>query len=618
MENTEFKYLKRCVIGAALVALAWSAQSAWRWTHFDYTTFDLAFYVQALDGFLHGRNWSSLLGVKPFGNHADFIILLILPVYAVFQHPLTLVVVQNVALAACLPLGWKIARQFGWSSSSAFWLAMLLLLNPILTFVALHEFHPEAFAAPLWLAIYWSWQRKNLRMFWLSLVLFVSCKENLGLIAGAWCFTRLFTKPSRQIVLQWSILPGIFIALWMAAYLFWLGPKWNAGNVDFAALYSHLHEKGLLRGAIDMLGSSLRGNMLWMLLLPMLLLPLRRPLALLPALPILLQHLLSWRASEWTIYYHYAAPLLPIFWIATLEVLRPEAGRRWYLTPLFFLVLANGGAFLFAGTLDWYLTPLFSPTNQLAEKQAIVQQMPKSASVVAPLPFQSHLADRAEIYSLHLVMKGLKTLSRQRYEPPPSTDYVVLDYDDVITLDPQSGYYHPEMWTKTGEAIPSSDVLLHRFLARADWEVDSVGALTVWKKGRREEIPPDNAVPVQKDLIDPGTDLISIFAENDNGLTRIISQWRFRSERRKIPWLQVVVTNPATGEKRIFTRGLCCAEARPDGTIWCDEWTMLEDADNIGVDWKYQGIFEDHATRAYTHAPATSGNVQTIDISWKP
>src|SRR5256885_15003487 len=70
-----------------------------------------------------------------------------------------------------------------------------------------------------------------------------------------------------------------------------------------------------------------------------------RPHWLLIAAPILLQHLLSWRSSEWTIYFHYAAPLLPLFWIALAESLAalnrrsslPLALRR----GLFWLVLAT-------------------------------------------------------------------------------------------------------------------------------------------------------------------------------------------------------------------------------------------------------------------------------------
>src|SRR4030095_17046563 len=42
---------------------------------------------------------------------------------------------------------------------------------------------------------------------------------------------------------------------------------------------------------------------------------------LLSVAPVLLQHLLSWRSSEWMIYFHYGAPLLPLFWIASVQAL---------------------------------------------------------------------------------------------------------------------------------------------------------------------------------------------------------------------------------------------------------------------------------------------------------
>src|SRR5205814_8322297 len=71
---------------------------------------------------------------------------------------------------------------------------------------------------------------------------------------------------------------------------------------------------------VGSLGQSLRyGNLLWALLLPFLGLPVLRPRWLLIGAPILLQHLLSWRSSEWQIYFHYAAPLIPLFWIGMAE-----------------------------------------------------------------------------------------------------------------------------------------------------------------------------------------------------------------------------------------------------------------------------------------------------------
>src|SRR4029077_15205246 len=102
-----------------------------------------------------------------------------------------------------------------------------------------------------------------------------------------------------------------------------------------------------------------------------------------------------------------------------------------------------------------------------ARKQYFVDRIPATASVVAPLPYLSHLAMREKLYSLHYILKGLKTLSRERYEPPPPTDFVVIDYNDSATFDATAGYYHPTMKTVDGSIVPSSDQLLRDFLGGA-------------------------------------------------------------------------------------------------------------------------------------------------------
>ncbi len=607
-------------LAVVITALIWTFQSWWRWSHFQYTTFDLAFYVQALDGFSHGRNWSSLLGVQPFGNHADFIILLLWPIYAVFHHPITLVAVQSLALAACLPLGWCICLEAGWNARRSLALAAILLVNPVITFVAIHEFHPEAFAAPLWLAVYLSWQRKDQRLFWITLVLFLSCKENLGLVAGTWFLVRFLTSPRDVADWKWSLWPGLFTGIWMAVYLFWLGPKWNAGNVDFGALYSHLREKGLMAGALGNLSQSLRGNLIWALLLPMLLLPLRRPLAVLPALPILLQHLLSWRSSEWGIYFHYAAPLLPVFWIAAVEALdfTRETGAPWFRSWPCWLLVANGTCFFAVGTPSIFFAAFSARDPILDQKRAIVESVPANASILAPLPFLSQLAQRSDVYSLHLVMKGLKTLSRQVYTPASPTDLVILDYSDPITFDSVSGYYHPAMRLRTGTIVPSSDVLIHQFLARAEWEIESVGPLTVWTKTNvapsRPAPPPQ---PLQRGLIDPATDLVSVSAINNNGQIQVITTWSFRSPRNKIPWMTVAAMQPDTGEKRLFVRGLACPEGRPDGTTWTDTWNLPADFDITPGEWNLLALFTDNASHAYARKAAEPQVQVIVKIPWK-
>src|SRR5260370_12611825 len=106
-------------------------------------------------------------------------------------------------------------------------------------------------------------------------------------------------------------------------------PSANSGSIDYVTLYDQLgtSPENILINAIarpQLIGRALlqsltHGNLVWGLLLPFLCLPLLRPRWIVIAAPILLQHLLYWRSSESLIYFHYAQPLLPLFWISSHE-----------------------------------------------------------------------------------------------------------------------------------------------------------------------------------------------------------------------------------------------------------------------------------------------------------
>src|SRR3954449_3540953 len=71
-----------------------------RWANFEYRTFDLAYYVQAIWQLVHGRFEVSVEHVPLLGNHVEPIVFLIAPLFAVCQHPMVFVLVQNLALAS--------------------------------------------------------------------------------------------------------------------------------------------------------------------------------------------------------------------------------------------------------------------------------------------------------------------------------------------------------------------------------------------------------------------------------------------------------------------------------------------------------------------------------------
>src|SRR5437667_139870 len=100
----------------------------------------------------------------------------------------------------------------------------------------------------------------------------------------------------------------------------------------------------------------------------------------------------------------------------------------------------------------------------------------------------------------------LNTLSRSSYQPPSSTDFVLIDYSDSATFDSGAGFYHPTMKTVDGRINPSSDRLLHDFLKRAVWTSDEQDELTLLRNlGSRK-------APVTGEQSSPADDESGVFS----------------------------------------------------------------------------------------------------------
>jgi uncharacterized membrane protein len=565
------------------VACTWA--SCARWANFEYRTFDLAYYAQALWQLIHGRFQVSVEDVPLLGNHVEPIVFLIAPLFLIFRHPLVFVVVQNAALASMGPVAFSIGRRLGLDRTTALLLAGAMLITPAAAYIALHEFHPEAFAAPFLLLLIRARLRGSLRAHWGWLIAILACKENMALLMTAYCAVHVVLERKRPLaeLRAWYLWPMALSILWFVLCTKWITPTLNPGSIDYLALYDRLGDSAgdILLKAITqphrILGALFHalshGNLLWALLLPFLALPCLRPRWLLITTPILLQHLLSWRSSEWTIYFHYAAPLLPLFWMGLAE----GAGTidRWPFVParvrrsLPLLVVA---ACVVAQTLlgpasDIAATAANWSTGKQtrARKQAFIRQIPPEASLLAPLPYLSHLAMREELHSLHYVLKGLKTLSRSAYSPPPPTDFVLIDYDDSATFDPIAGYYHPAMKTADGRVIPSSDRLLHEFLRRCPWTVRTSDELTLLQQTKTAvESPPLTASSGGRVEITAGTTLTAITKSSDElteqGL-EVQLNWDFQEPREVFPWMFLRLTPRDRRNGIIISRGLCAPEA---------------------------------------------------------
>ena len=606
---------------AVIFFLVWTWTSCARWADFQYRSFDLAYYVQAIWQLIHGRFDVSVENVPLLGNHVEPIVFLFAPLLAIFRHPMVFVAVQNALLASMGPIGYSIARHLGFDNKQACLLGVAILLAPAAGFIALHEFHPEALTAPFLLLMLQARMTKSLRRHWLWFSAVLACKENMAPLLVVYCATFFILERDRTFVerCRWYAWPMSVAILWLVICVRVITPALNSGNIDYLGLYDRLGTSAgnILVNAFarpQLIGQALleslsHGNLVWGLLFPFLCLPLLRPRWILIATPILLQHLLSWRSSEWMIHLHYGAPLLPLFWIASVEAI--AAFDRWKLPPLlprivpWLIVSACLIAQFWLGLLssivsknaDW-----LQGGAERARKNAFIAQIPPASSVVAPLPYLSHLAMREKLYSLHYILKGLKTLSRSSYEPPAPADFVLIDYRDTATFDPSAGFYHPTMKTADGRIVPSSDRLLHDFLKRTTWTAQSQDELTLLRNtgGAMTDVTSKESFSNEAPVFTVGANqLLGIETGNKTvsppQLLGIRLLWRFQSERDVFPWMLLRVSRD---EKRtLFVKGLC-APAAGEGTH-LENWTVTTTGLAPG-DYILEALFLDNSKQAWS------------------
>ena len=615
-----------------------------RWANFEYRTFDLAYYVQAIWQLIHGRFRVSVEPVPLLGNHVEPIIFSFAPLFFLFRHPMLFIVVQNAALASMGPLGYDIAKRLGFDRKESCLLGALLLITPAASYIALHEFHPEALTAPLLLLMFQARLVNSVGRHWLWFIAVLSCKENMALLLAAYCAVQWIAEWKRGFaeLRKWYVWPMAVAIVWFILCTQVITPALNPGNIDYLALYDRLGSSpaDILRKSITqpqlvaraLAHSLIRGNLLWALLCPFLFLPLLKPRWLIIATPVLLQHLLSWRSSEWMIFFHYAAPLLPLFWIALVESIAALQRRKWLTAStgpglLWILVAASVIAQAWLGPLasigataaDW-----FAGQSDRARKNAFTAQIPSQASVVAPFPYLTHLAMREKLYSLHYILKGLKTLSRASYEPPAPTDFVLIDYLDSSTFDAGAGYYHPTMKTVDGRIIPSSDRLLNDFLKRSRWRADSRDELTLLKQivdatsasrggvgsPEPERVPGDAGAPPSilsaKNIAEIATHTHLVAIEKSSNVfskgvpLEVRLHWNFDGERDVFPWMLLKFTNQQTGRAIVITKGLCAPEVTARDYI--ETWRVTE-AHNLPVaDYSVEALFTDNSKRAWFEA----------------
>ncbi len=427
-------------------AMMYSFLLVYRHVHLGYIDWDTAFYVQSLWNLLHGTAYSSLFDYHCFGGHAEFINLLVLPLFALFQHPLLFSFIEVVffSLSAWL-LYLMIEKDL--DRGPALLITLAYLIFPANFFGMTHDICSESLTPFFFLTAVFFYRQKDLARFYVSIFFLLIIKENIPLIVmmfGLWGLTARDRDKMRWggIPLAVALVYFIIVVKWVIPYFHGTEshPLWVRFRSFGATPEAFMSNIFRMETWAAVLFSPANINYIIALFGILLLPALLSPSILLLIAPILLYHLLSSGFAEKTIYYYYGLTLTPAIFLATAQTLKKFNVSRFFQWGISAIFLASTIFHLYSLSPVWMGKMGFYASPGVIDQWRLVHMIPADAPVIATFKFLPPLALRDQLYSFHkvydrayqdpAVMKWSDFNTNKIFEVPVNVQYALIDFDD--------------------------------------------------------------------------------------------------------------------------------------------------------------------------------------------
>lgn len=420
---------------------------------FGYYDWDFASDISVLWNSVHGRLfYHSFLDQIIFFGHLYFIIILIIPIYAIFQHPLTPLFLQSIFLGlAAYPL--YILARAKLNNMFALAISLAYLLYPSLGYINLFETHFEIYEIFfLFFALYY-FEKENFTKFIIFTLLAIACKENVSLVVFMLGFYALVRKRSKK----WILVPSLLGVLWfflaikvVIPYFAKDSAKLYQGGFIFSLYYRHLGSniadiiKTIIMHPIGVVKYAFTYQKIlyvFHLFLPTGFLGILNPAALLITLPIFMQNLLSGAPTHSAIQYQYVALLIPFIFFSVIhgfkKILNYKVvyNNRIMLITGFLIITVISGFYLKAPQFYFlqYINA-YRIDDIIKEKNKLLSLIPKESSVISTFQFLPKLSNRRYLCSMHLVSTGYKMYTQIKYEVPKDLEYALIDFNEPLMI----------------------------------------------------------------------------------------------------------------------------------------------------------------------------------------
>jgi uncharacterized membrane protein len=447
-----------------------------KYNNFEYNGLDLAIFNQVFFNSSQGNLFQFTIHPHSYlGDHFTPFLLLILPLYALFQSPLTLLLLQTIIIALCTIPIYLLAKH-NLNKTWALILPILWLINPLVINMNFFEFHLLPFATFFLLFTIYFYQKKNWPLFIIFSLLALTVREDVFLVIIMFGILALIEK--RKI--KWILSPILLSITWFVLAQAIITTHNPTNTYKFISYYNWLGGNSFLEIVLNYLTHPLEivrhllifPNIVMFisLLIPFIFLPLLKPKYLLLSSLVYLQYALTESGGgDLIIRTHYLALFIPGIIASLILAIKFIHISDKNKSTIIKIIKDNHLVLIIIILSHIYLLFTLSPLNlriweeknefrnlEREIKQELLEQIPKDKATASSYDFLPQLSSRPKLYSLNYAWSGYKELSDSPYQVPSDLEYVYINFEDLIKYelqyiqnDPQERYKNSYLnWQK--------------------------------------------------------------------------------------------------------------------------------------------------------------------------
>lgn len=402
---------------------------------YDFGIFCQMFYYMVHHGLSADTTCERNYLLSHFAVHFSPIYYILVPIYAIFQSPKTLLICQVIIVASgVIPL-YLICKNFKFSNATTVGLCAMLIFSPALISSTFYDFHENKFLVPLILWLFWAIETGHIKLMYVFMALVLLVKEDAFIYVASISLFLMFSKKTfynkKKDKEQLLLVHGIIMLVISLVYFLVVSKlmeKYGLGIMEYR--YNNImmeQDAGLinviktiaLNPAIAIYEAFTEDKILFFLQMtvPLLFLPFfnKKISHVFLLIPFFMVNLISDYAYQTQIGYQYVCGVMSmLIYLSILNLHELKMTPKRYVSSVCMCTSMIMGFMYFSEKFSYY-DSLCNNNGRVMRMNQLISLIPEDASVEATTYFVPQLSQRDEVY----IMKG----AEPSYDP---TDFIVL------------------------------------------------------------------------------------------------------------------------------------------------------------------------------------------------